>query len=255
MKDFADVLSTLREHKGFTQEQLSKLVGLSRTYLSTLEVREPSRRAIKKKRLSITALRRLCQALTSPVGSENDETAPLDGRAVFQLVLSALELNVADPFEYVSEGQLALKAQEVWIFTDALAENVLPGKLEETIAALRHGVRYRYFLSEASEWDVCKGRLEQQDPTLRLRDLVMVVHSRSPLCLGRIALFDPGRSTRTGTVTVGPPGAVRFMEFQPELVQAIYVRVQNVLHEAYRDKLRIGYIDDSMGRVKLLYPE
>jgi transcriptional regulator with XRE-family HTH domain len=255
MKDFADVLGRLRDRKGFTQDRLSKLVGLSRTYLSTLEVREASRRAIKKKRLSTTALRRLCQALASPLGMENHDTSPLDGAAVFELVLSALELDVANPFEYISEGQLALDAQEVWIFTDALAENVVPGKLAETIAALHRGVRYRYFLSEPSEWVVCQQNLQERAPTLSLPDLVMAMHCRSPICLGRIALFDPGYSTRKGTVTLGPQEAIRFMELQPEQVQTIHLRVSSLLDEGYRERLRRGDRHDSMGWVRLVYPE
>jgi transcriptional regulator with XRE-family HTH domain len=257
-ESFQDVLYRLRllkknqQNKRLSQDDVAEITKLSRAYISMLE-------SNKDKNPSVQALAALCKLLGT-IGEETGPDLPLDTKKVSQLLSAALGISLdfgfeddAGPFSPMVEGEIIADASEVWIFTDLLAENAIPGITELTGEALQRGVAYRYLISEHSEWNRCQRRLEENlgAETLKRSD-VLAIHCSSPLCYMRVALFDPTERSGRGTVTVGSTKRPRLRWLQPKQVldthaKGIYV-VQDLLRSGSSQQ-----IDPDLGRVQLLF--
>jgi transcriptional regulator with XRE-family HTH domain len=250
VRKFSEAVAELRKTKGLAQKDLAERTHLSRTYISNLEATGAA-----GKDPSLDALRRLCRVIATE-GTEIREGLPIDEKKAFDLVFSALGLEVEYPFEEEAGRPLDIEtllagANEQWVFTDILAENVIREFRETVIDAMKHGVQFRYFVSTSIEWQECEKRFRQSLGIDLLRAQAMAMECHSPLCATRIALYDPGQSKGKGTVTIGRPVGVRFMYLQPEQVFAIYKRVFGVFDEL---KKTPEFNHPSLGMVRLLFP-
>ena len=257
MEDFGKTLERLRKSKGLkTQQQLGKAAKLSRTYISTLE----GLKASDKKRPSSEALRELCLVIATE-GERVDKKAPLDRKKAFELVFSALGLDVGDPFaeEKGSAGpalkELLQSSKEVWVFTDILAENISDEVLAIVIQhGLKQGVVFRYFLSDPSQWPKCEERFRNRlgGHWEQHKKQILVIECLSPLCEMHIGIYDPGQRSAQGTVTIGPVNQAKFESLQPEQVFAITKKVPMV-SDLVNSETRV-ILDPSLGRLHLIFP-
>jgi transcriptional regulator with XRE-family HTH domain len=252
VRKFSEAVAELRKTKGLAQKDLAEKTHLSRTYISNLEA--PN---IARKDPSLDVLRRLCQVIATE-GTESRESSPIDEKKAFDLVFSALGLEMEYPFEEEAGRPLDIETllagtNETWVFTDILAENLISEFRESVIDAMRRGVQFRYFVSTSTEWEEYeKNFRESLGANIDLlREHVMAMECHSPLCVTRIALYDPGQSKGKGTVTIGRPVGVRFMYLQPEQVFAIYRKVFSVFDEL-RKTPELEH--PSLGKIRLLFP-
>jgi transcriptional regulator with XRE-family HTH domain len=258
MEDFGKTLERLRKSKGLkTQQQLGKAAKLSRTYISTLE----GLKASDKKRPSSEALRELCLVLATE-GERVDKKTPLDRKKAFELIFSALGLDIGDPFaeEKGSAGpalkELLQNSKEAWVFTDILAENISDEVLAIVIEhGLKRGVEFRYFLSDPSQWPKCEERFRARLKANweQCKKQIMVIECLSPLCEMHVGIYDPGQRSAQGTVTVGPVNQAKFESLQPEQVFAISKKVVPVFSDLVSSDHEI--VDPSLGRLRLIFPK
>lgn len=253
MESFGKVLTELRSskkssdgRKTLSQYELAAVTDLSRPYISMLE-REP------EKKPSVRALAELCKHLAT-TGDRIQDDSILDVGAATRLVSAALEVDLTPALEDF-EGlliQAPVIKEELWVFTDMLAENQLDEVHNTTIENLRRGVKYRYFVADDSEWFRFLKSVEQVGLDLESSDVV-AVQSASPLCFMRMALYDPVTDHPVGTVTTGVPAKqLRLRRLQVDQTLRIFHMARRALQVMLRSSEK-KTSDPSLGLLSLLF--
>jgi hypothetical protein len=176
---------------------------------------------------------------------------------LLEIDLSDVASVSAEGFEDEDDPQL----NELWVFTDILAENLprLEHIFKNTIRGIRDGaVRYRFFVSDRVEWARLRPNLDRvlgknlhwfcEPDGMR----IVAVECKSPLCLCRVSLSfgDSGFLHAKVTVRTDKPWQA---EIEPNQATQIKKLASLLVERLTPDEPE--QLDHYFGWVRLLFPE